>query len=43
MLRHRQQLLELMTNYGPIDMCRLDITLGPDCWPYLKDTMPQTP
>jgi len=39
MKRHREQLIELLTNYGKIDMLCLDLALGPDTWPYLKETI----
>lgn len=39
MQRHRQQLTEILTNYGKIDMVCLDMRLGPENWPYLRDTM----
>jgi alpha-L-fucosidase len=37
--RHRAQLRELLTNYGPIDMLCLDMWLGPSVWPMLKETI----
>jgi alpha-L-fucosidase len=37
--RHRTQVKELLTNYGPIDMMCLDIWLGPRVWPQLRETM----
>lgn len=37
--RHRAQLTELLTQYGPIDMMCLDIFWGPKVWPYLRDTI----
>lgn len=37
--RHRAQLKELLTNYGPIDMMCLDIWLGPRVWPQLRQTL----
>ena len=37
--RHRQQLVEIISNYGQINMCCLDIRLGPACWPHVRDTM----
>ncbi len=37
--RHRQQLRELMTNYGKIDMLCLDIVLGAENWPQVKETV----
>jgi alpha-L-fucosidase len=39
MQRHREQLRELLTNYGKIDMVCLDIQLGAPQWPYLKETI----
>lgn len=39
MMRHRQQLVELLTNYGKIDMIGLDIGLGPRTWPELRKTL----
>jgi alpha-L-fucosidase len=39
MARHRQQLTELLTNYGKIDMVCLDIELGDKVWPQLRETM----
>ena len=39
MLRHRQQLTELLSNYGKIDMVCLDISLGKRVWSQLKKTM----
>ncbi len=37
--RHRQQLTELLTNYGPIDMICLDMWLGVDVWPEIRETI----
>ena len=37
--RHRQQILELLTGYGPIEMMCLDIQLPGFCWPDLKETI----
>ena len=37
--RHRQQLIELLTNYGKIDMICLDMWLGVDVWPELRETI----
>jgi alpha-L-fucosidase len=37
--RHRRQLTELLTNYGKIDMVCLDISLGAEVWPQLKETI----
>ena len=39
MARHRQQLEELLTNYGPIDMLGLDQWLGKAVWPQLRETI----
>ena len=39
MQRHREQLKELLTNYGPIDMLCLDQYLGRSVWPALKATI----
>jgi alpha-L-fucosidase len=39
MERHRGQLLELLTNYGKIDMMCLDMWLGPRVWPELRKTL----
>ncbi len=39
MARHRAQLTELLTNYGPIDMMCLDQWLGPAVWPQLRETI----
>lgn len=38
MKRHRDQLVELLTNYGRIDMICLDMWLGPRVWPELRKT-----
>jgi alpha-L-fucosidase len=37
--RHRAQLRELLTNYGPIDMVCLDMWLGPSVWPAVRETI----
>lgn len=37
--RHREQLRELLTNYGKIDMLCLDILLGSETWPQLRETI----
>ncbi|MDR1122334.1 MAG: isochorismatase family protein [Dysgonamonadaceae bacterium] len=37
--RHREQLRELLTNYGKIDMLCLDQWLGADVWPETKATI----
>jgi len=37
--RHREQLRELLTNYGKIDMICLDQWLGEDIWPQTKETV----
>ena len=39
MTRHRQQLEELLTRYGPIDMLCLDMWLGARVWPQLRETI----
>jgi alpha-L-fucosidase len=39
MERHRAQLVELLTNYGKIDMICLDMWLGPHVWPELRKTL----
>lgn len=39
MTRYRQQLTELLTNYGKIDMICLDMWLGKEVWPATRDTM----
>jgi len=39
MARHRDQLTELLTNYGKIDMVCLDIQLGDKVWKQLRETM----
>jgi alpha-L-fucosidase len=37
--RHRRQLTELLTNYGKIDMICLDMWLGVDVWPEIRETI----
>jgi alpha-L-fucosidase len=39
MARHRAQLTELLTKYGPIDMLCLDQWLGSSVWPQLRETL----
>jgi alpha-L-fucosidase len=39
MARHREQLVELLTRYGPIDMLCLDMWLGARVWPQLRETV----
>ena len=39
MARHRAQLVELLTNYGTIDMMCLDMWLGPRVWPEFRKTV----
>jgi alpha-L-fucosidase len=39
MERHRAQLVELLTNYGRIDMLCLDMYLGHAVWPELRKTI----
>jgi alpha-L-fucosidase len=37
--RHREQLRELLTNYGKIDMICLDQWMGRDIWPEMRETV----
>ena len=37
--RHREQIRELLTNYGRVDMLGLDIQLPDFCWPDVKQTV----
>ena len=37
--RHRDQMVELVTRYGQIDMLCLDMWLGKDVWPELRETI----
>jgi alpha-L-fucosidase len=37
--RHRQQLFELLTHYGKIDLLCLDMWLGKPVWPELRETV----
>ncbi|HYG23761.1 MAG TPA: alpha-L-fucosidase [Verrucomicrobiae bacterium] len=39
MARHREQLVELLTRYGRIDMLCLDQWLGSNVWPELRETI----
>ncbi|MGH9616975.1 MAG: alpha-L-fucosidase [Acidobacteriaceae bacterium] len=39
MERHRAQLVELLTNYGKVDMIDFDMWLGPRVWPELRKTI----
>ena len=39
MARYREQLTELLTNYGKIDMLCLDMWLGKKVWPQTRDTI----
>lgn len=39
MARHRTQLMELLSNFGKIDMICLDMCLGPRVWPELRQTI----
>ena len=41
MKRHRQQLTELLSNYGKIDTICLDEWLDKEAWPTLRETMLQ--
>ena len=37
--RHREQIIELLSNYGKIDMMCLDMALPEFCWPDVKETI----
>ena len=37
--RHRTQLIELLSNYGTVDMICLDQWMGPPVWPDMRETM----
>jgi alpha-L-fucosidase len=37
--RHRRQIMELLTNYGKIDMMCLDMGLPDFCWPDVRETI----
>ncbi len=37
--RHRQQIIELLANYGKVDMMCLDMHLPEFCWPDVKQTI----
>ncbi len=37
--RHRQQLTELLSNYGKLDTVCLDIWMDKEAWPTLRETM----
>ncbi|MDR1383977.1 MAG: alpha-L-fucosidase [Planctomycetaceae bacterium] len=37
--RHREQLRELLSNYGQIDLLCLDQWMGRDIWPQMKETV----
>lgn len=37
--RHREQLAELLTNFGKIDLLCLDMWWGADTWPQLRETI----
>jgi alpha-L-fucosidase len=37
--RHREQLSELLTNFGKIDLLCLDMWLGADIWPEMRETI----
>ncbi|MDR1817781.1 MAG: alpha-L-fucosidase [Puniceicoccales bacterium] len=37
--RHREQIHELLTNYGPIEAMCLDQWLGRDNWPHMRETV----
>jgi alpha-L-fucosidase len=38
-LRHRAQLTELLTKFGKLDLLCLDMWLGADVWPQLRETI----
>jgi alpha-L-fucosidase len=37
--RHREQIRELLANYGRVDMMCLDMSLPKACWPDIKETV----
>jgi len=37
--RHREQIREILSNYGPVDMVCLDMALPAFCWPDIKETV----
>lgn len=37
--RHREQIREILGNYGPVDMLCLDMALPDFCWPAIKETV----
>jgi len=37
--RHRAQLVELLSNYGKVDMVCLDQWMGPPVWPEMRETI----
>ena len=37
--RHREQIRELLSNYGKVDMMCLDMPLPDFCWPDIKETV----
>jgi len=37
--RHRQQIREILSNYGKVDMMCLDMSLPDFCWPRVKETI----
>ncbi len=37
--RHREQLIEILSNYGRIDMVCLDMWMGPEVWPEMRETI----
>ncbi|GAG21109.1 unnamed protein product, partial [marine sediment metagenome] len=37
--RHREQIREILTNYGKVDMLCLDMHLPQFCWPDMKETI----
>ena len=37
--RHRRQIIELLSNYGKVDMMCLDMHMPDFCWPEMKETI----
>jgi alpha-L-fucosidase len=37
--RHREQIREILSTYGPVDMLCLDMALPEFCWPDIKETV----
>jgi alpha-L-fucosidase len=38
-MRHREQIREILSNYGPVEMMCLDMALPDFCWPEVKQTV----